>query len=108
MPLYCNVLAFAYKSLCQVCLLRAKIVMMFRFDVDLRDSAYMDAFDFEKSGKKFLLSHHNKILTQVFPIQTSATECKGPPCTPTSCLPLQCLWAMPVIQGCVNINQRSH
>lgn len=26
--------------------------MVFRFDVDLRDSAYMDAFDFEKSGKK--------------------------------------------------------
>lgn len=28
------------------------MVMVFRFDVDLRDSAYMDAFDFEKSRKK--------------------------------------------------------
>lgn len=45
-------LAFAYKSLCQVCLLRAKNVMVFKFHVDLRESAYMDAFDFEKSGKK--------------------------------------------------------
>lgn len=53
MPLYHNVyVAFAYKSLCQVCLLRAKIVMVFKFDVDLRDSAYMDTFDFEKSGKR--------------------------------------------------------
>lgn len=51
MPLYCNVLAFAYKSLCQVCLLRAKIVMVFRFDVDLRDSACMDAFHFEEWKK---------------------------------------------------------
>lgn len=26
--------------------------MVFRFDVDLRDSACMGAFDFEKSGKR--------------------------------------------------------
>lgn len=26
--------------------------MVFKFYVDLRESAYMDAFDFEKSGKK--------------------------------------------------------
>lgn len=82
--------------------------MVFKFDVDLRDSAYMDAFDFEKSEKKLLLSHLNKILTQVFHIQTSATECEGPPCTAASCLPLQCLWAMPGIQGYVNISQRSY
>lgn len=69
----------------------------------------MDVFDFEKNGKKeFLLSHHNKIFTQVFHVQTSATEYKGPPCTAASCLPLQCLWAMPGIQGCGNISQRSH
>lgn len=60
----------------------------------------MYAFDFEKCGKsKFLLRQHNKILMQVFHIQTSATECKGPACTPASCLPLQCLWAAPGIQS---------
>lgn len=68
----------------------------------------MDAFDFEEWKKEFLLSHHNKILTQMFHIQTSVTEYKGPPCPAASCLPLQCLWAMPAIQGCVNISQRSH
>ena len=41
-------LAFACKSLCQVCLLRAKIVIVLIFVVDFRDGAYMGAFYFEK------------------------------------------------------------
>lgn len=69
--------------------------MVFKFHVDLTESAYMDAFDFEEWKKEFLLSHHNKILIHVFHIQTSATECKGPPCTAVSSLLLhafgQCL-----------------
>lgn len=42
------VLAFSCKTVCQECLLRAKIVIVLVFNVCLWDRSYMDVFYFEK------------------------------------------------------------